>query len=55
MNTTGFYPAPQDLTGMHSSLLAAHGTMKTPDCSYGSPKGQEKAASRIRPVTTGQV
>jgi len=42
MTTTGLYRAPPDLTGTHSSLLAAHGTMKTPDCSYGLPEGQKK-------------
>jgi len=55
MMTTGLCPAPQDLKGTHSSLLAAHGAMDSPDCSYGSPEGREKAASRSRPVITGYV
>ena len=42
MNTTGLYPAPQDLKSTHSSLLAAHGTIKTSGYSYGLPEGQKK-------------
>ena len=55
INTTGLYPAPRDLISTHSSLLASHGTMTTPDCSYGSPEGQEEATSRSWPVITGHV
>ena len=55
INTTALYPAPQDLTSTHSSLLASRGTMNTPDCSYGWPEGQEEAASRSSSVIAGHV
>jgi len=55
MNTTGLYPAPRNLTGKHSSLLAAHGTMKAPDRLYGANEKQPAEADQVSPKFNTEI